>query len=266
MRCAESQYAFWDFPKEEVGHDWLNRVKERAKRRLGHFYPMACRLIAPVCAIDRVTPFLASFDTETQLVADLGCGTTEYRESVVCVDGVGYPNVHIVANLECLPFQNDSLAGIVTLAVLEHAHHPAAQVAEMQRVLEPGGRVLCFVPFIQGFHASPHDYQRYTKTGLCELFQGFEILDVRVGAGPTSGLLWILQEWLALALSFGSVRLYRIFLPLTWILSPLKYLDILLLRHPAATVIASGHFIEVRKASTAAAQGEPGVAPAIPTG
>jgi SAM-dependent methyltransferase len=243
------QYTFWNIPQTELEEDWLNRVKEFAKRRLKRFYPTAIRMIAPVRGGNAVKPFLGTFDTESQLVADLGSGTSEYRETVVCVDGVGYPNVHVVANLECLPFQNDSLAGIVSVAVLEHARNPAVHVAEMRRVLEPGGRLLCFIPFIQGFHASPHDYQRYTKEGLRQLFAEFEIVDVTVGAGPTSGLLWILQEWLALALSFGSVRLYRILVPCTWVLSPLKFLDILLSRHPAATVIASGHFIEARKAS-----------------
>ena len=169
------------------------------------------------------------------------------QDNVVCVDGTGYQNVHVVANLERLPFQDESLAGLLNLAVLEHARRPETQVAEMRRVLKPGGRALCFVPFIQGFHASPYDYQRYTKSGLSELFREFEILDLRVGSGPTSGLLWIAQEWLAMVLSLGSMRLYRVLLPLTWILSPLKYLDVLLMRHPAATAIASGHFIEVRK-------------------
>jgi len=246
------QYTFWNIPQAEVEEDWLNRVKEFAKRRLKRFYPTACRMFAPVHGANFVKPFLATFDTESRVVADLGCGTNAYDESVVCVDGVGYPNVHIVANLECLPFQNDSLAGIVSVAVLEHARNPAAQVAEMRRVLEPGGRVLCFVPFIQGFHASPHDYQRYTKEGLRQLFAEFEILNVAVGAGPTSGLVWILQEWLALVLSFGSVRLYRLLVPCTWVLSPLKFLDVLLSRHPAATVIASGHIIEARKANASA--------------
>jgi SAM-dependent methyltransferase len=250
------QYAFWNIPQAEVEEDWLNRFKEFAKRRLKRFYPMAYRMFAPVYGTRSVKPFLATFDTESQLVADLGCGTNAYDEKVVCVDGVGYPNVHIVANLERLPFQNDSLAGIVSAAVLEHARNPAAHVAEMRRVLEPGGRILCFVPFIQGFHASPHDFQRYTKEGLRQLFSEFEILNVAVGAGPTSGLIWILQEWLALVLSFGSVRLYRILVPCTWVLSPLKFLDILLSRHPAATMIASGHFIEVRKASSASASSE----------
>jgi SAM-dependent methyltransferase len=253
------QYVFWGIAGEDVAGDWLNRSKERAKRRLKRFYRAAYRLFSPTWGTNLVKPFLKTFDTETQLVADLGSGTREYAQSVVCVDGVGYPSVHVVANLETLPFQNDSLAGVVSVAVLEHAQHPAAQVAEMRRVLAPGGRAMCFVPFIQGFHASPHDYQRYTQPGLRELFRDFEILSVSVGAGPTSGMLWIVQEWIALALSFGSVRLYRLLLPCTWLLLwPLKFLDLLLVHHPNATVIASGHFIEVRKTATAGSEGERG--------
>ena len=97
------------------------------------------------------------------------------------------------------------------------------------------------------------------------MFREFDILDIRVGAGPTSSLLWILQEWLALVLSLGSVRLYRIILPFTWILSPLKYLDLLLMRHPAATVIASGHFIEIQKPLAAAGRAERGDGPGSET-
>jgi hypothetical protein len=35
--------------------------------------------------------------------------------------------------------------------------------------------------------------------------------------------------------------------PLTWTLSPLKYLDKFLIKHPAAHVIASGFTIEATK-------------------
>ncbi|WP_426510822.1 hypothetical protein ACPPVO_09355 [Dactylosporangium sp. McL0621] len=50
-------------------------------------------------------------------------------------------------------------------------------------------------------------------------------------------------------LSFGSRRLYRAILPLTWVLSPLKLLDLLLVHRPMASAAASGFVIEVRKAA-----------------
>ena len=131
--------------------------------------------------------------------------------------------------------------------MLEHVTDPQAHVAEMRRVLAPGGRVVCFMPFMAPFHASPHDYQRLTHAGLETLFKDFEVLSVRVGAGPTSSLLWVLQEWLALVLSLGSRRLYRLLVPLMWLLSPLKVLDLVLARHPEARVVASAFVVEARK-------------------
>jgi hypothetical protein len=45
----------------------------------------------------------------------------------------------------------------------------------------------------------------------------------------------------------GSERLYHALVPLMWTLSPLKYLDKILMHHPAAHVIASGFTIEATK-------------------
>ena len=205
------------------------------------------KLLSPVYEVIPRRAFFKSFDARRDLVVDLVSGTSQYGDEVLCVDGAAYPNVHVVCRLEHLPFQDNSIAGVLSVAVLEHVADPAAHVAEMLRVLRPGGRVLCYIPFMQAYHASPDDYQRFTLSGMKQLFREFEIINVRPGGGPTSGMLWVLQEWLALMLSCGSERLYRLILPLTWLLSPLKYLDFLLLRHPAAAVIASAYVIEARK-------------------
>jgi len=251
-RLADEQYVFGGFTREEVAADWLNRFKTAARRRIGPWYGLLTRIVSPVYfGPDIVQPFLDTFDLEVELVADLGCGTTEHDNRVVAVDGVAYSNVHVVTDLAKLPFQNDSQSGVLSIAVLHHVAEPRANVAEMRRVLRPGGRALCYIPFMQGYHASPHDYQRFSQSGIVKLFDDFEVIRVGVGAGPTSGMLWVLQEWLAMVLSCGSVRLYRLLLPLTWVLFPLKFLDAILIRHPAAHVIASGFVIEVRKPTPA---------------
>ncbi len=242
-----SQLSFGGFADEELREDPLNRIKEAVKKRFARFYPVAIGLFAPVLTTRFVKPFLKTFDLDKQLVADLGAGTHRRDPRLLCVDGGSYSNVDLVGDLRKLPLADGSLDGAISVAVLEHVPDPAAHLAEIHRVLAPGGRFLCFVPFMQPFHASPWDFQRYTKVGLKEQFQDFEVLSVKVGAGPTSGMVWVLQEWIAMVLSFGSEKLYRLLVPLTWILSPLKLLDLLLVHHPSASVIASGFVIEVRK-------------------
>ncbi|WP_238009745.1 methyltransferase domain-containing protein [Dactylosporangium sp. AC04546] len=247
-RRSGAQLRFGGFESGELKADALNRVKEFVKTRFHRLYPTAIKLLSPVMnRPGAVRGFLKSFDLDRDVVADFGCGTHRRDERIVCMDGGSYGNVDIVTDLRRLPLADNSLAGGVSIAVLEHVPDPAAHIAEMHRVLKPGGRMLVFVPFMQPFHASPYDFQRYTEVGLKEQFPQFEVLSVKPGAGPTSGMVWVLQEWLAMLLSFGSAKLYRLVLPLTWLLSPLKLLDLVMIHHPMAAQVASGFVIEVRK-------------------
>ena len=252
MRRSGSSYDFGGLSEDVQKQDWLNDLKAKAKRRLGRFYPLAMEALSPVYGDSGVDRFLASFDLERELVCDLGAGTRSHDGRVVCVDGYGYETVHVRADLTSLPFADGSLSGVLSEAVLEHVPDPAVHVDEIFRVLKPGGRVHCYFPFIAAFHASPHDYTRLTLPGLRRLFRRFSIDGTIVAGGPTSGLLWTLQEWLAIAGSLGSERLYRALVPATWLLSPLKYLDKLFIHHPAAHVIASGFAIEATKPESAA--------------
>jgi len=242
----DGAFRFAGLSEEAQNADWLNSVKAAAKHRLGRLYPLAMAVLAPVYGDAGLDAFLATFSPDA-IVCDLGAGTRSYDDRVVCVDGYGYPTVHLVCDLAALPFEDGSIDGLISTAVLEHVPDPAAHVAEMLRVLRPGGRVHCYFPFMQAFHASPHDYSRLTIPGLLHLFEAFTDCQTRVAGGPTSGLIWTLQEWLAIAGSFGSERLYRALVPLTWVLSPLKYLDAVLIKHPAAHTIASGFAIEATK-------------------
>lgn len=253
MVRRDGAFRFAGLSEEAQNADWLNRVKAVAKHRLGRLYPLAMEVLAPVYGDAGLDKFLASF-ADDAIVCDLGAGTRSYDDRVVCIDGFGYKTVHVVCDLAALPFADGSLDGVISSAVLEHVPDPVAHVAEMLRVLRPGGRVHCYFPFMQAFHASPHDYSRRTLPGLLHLFAAFTDCQTRVAGGPTSGLVWTLQEWLAIAGSFGSERLYRALVPLTWVLSPLKYLDAVLIKHPAAHTIASGFAIEATKPAGAPAR------------
>lgn len=246
VRREGGAFHFQGLPAEAQKEDWLNGLKAIAKSKIGRFYPHVMNALSPVWGPQRAGSFVETFD-EGALVCDLGSGTRSYDDRVVCVDGYAYDGVHVVCDLAALPFADGSIDGVVSVAVLEHVPAPAAHVAEMLRVLRPGGRVHCYFPFMQAFHASPHDYSRLTMPGLRHLFGGFTDCQIGVAGGPTSGLLWTLQEWIAMTASLGSERLYRALVPLTWVLSPLKYLDVVLIKHPAAHTIASGFTIEATK-------------------
>jgi SAM-dependent methyltransferase len=238
------------FTVSEVKSDWFNRLKEAVKRRMGTFYQLAIDWISPVYTgytKRRIKAYLRSFNLKREMVADLGSGPLRHAEDMLCCDGVNYENVDLVTDLEQLPIAGNTCDGILSIAVLEHVTDPRAHVAEMARVLKPGGRVLCLIPFLQGYHASPYDFQRFTSSGMKHLFREFEIVSVEPADGPTSALIWTFQEWLAMVLSLGIRPVYKAIFPLTYILSPLKLLDVVLRHHPLALNSTSSFMIEARK-------------------
>ena len=100
---------------------------------------------------------------------------------------------------------------------------------------------------MQGFHASPYDFTRVTEEGIKVLHDEFEQIEVKPFSGPTSGMLWVFQEWVAILFSFGSKKLHMIIYLLMLVLTfPIKFLDYFLINHPMAKNIASG-FIYIGK-------------------
>ena len=184
-------------------------------------------------------------------IVNLGSGPLGIpdRPDIINVDISPFEKVDICADATDLPFDADSVDCIINLAMLEHVANPEMVTAEMRRALRPGGRFFCFIPFCQPQHAAPSDYRRWTRSGAAQLFAGLDVERIGVGAGPTSGWLWVTVEWLSLVFSFGSPAA-RDILALTLMLAlfPLKHLDRLLERHPCAERIASGFFILGRKA------------------
>ncbi|WP_076259019.1 class I SAM-dependent methyltransferase [Intrasporangium flavum] len=84
-----------------------------------------------------------------------------------------------------LPLADASLDLVVAFDVLEHLQDDDAAVAEVRRILRPGGTYLVAVPADPRLWSS-HDVavdhvRRYTREGLLELLDrgGFEVADVR---------------------------------------------------------------------------------------
>lgn len=241
----------WQSDKPANG-DSLNSWKEAVKSRAAWLYPFLLEVLSPVYASMTLSRFVKSFAPD-KVIVNLGAGTSRVSPKVINFDLAPYKTVDVVADLQHLPVKSQSIDLILNIAVLEHVPDPQSVVAEFHRTLKPDGKVLCYVPFMQGFHASPYDFQRYTSEGLKVLFRDFDIHWI-TPSGPTSGMLWLLQEWLAMVLSLGSLKLYRMLVPIMWVLSPLKYMDVLLRHHPAAGQITSGFFLLASPRSTRAAE------------
>jgi len=150
--------------------------------------------------------------------------------------------VDVQGDLLHLPIKDKSVDTLLCTGVLEHVSDPNVAVQEMYRVLKFEGRVFMETPFIQSVHAAPKDFCRWTPDGLRKLMTSFEILELKIVAGPASALAWLLQETLAMLFSFHNELLYKIGLRLFgWLAIPVSWLDLLLERNPAAWRAASGY-------------------------
>lgn len=247
----------WVFVDPPAGSPAASRstfdsLRERLKR-LGSLYPLLVSVFSPVLPSRTYARALAdTLDRHAPDAAILnlgsGPGRRLRRKDVVNVDMFALSGVDMAADLASLPIQSGSVDLALSIAVLEHVPDPGRLVAEMLRVLRPGGEIVCFVPFLQPFHAAPDDYSRLTLPGLRNLFHGMEIVSSGVGSGPASAVLWTAQHVVAMVLSLGSPRAYSLLLPLimlaTW---PIKLLDVFLERHPRAADAAGGFFLVAKK-------------------
>ncbi len=69
-------------------------------------------------------------------------------------------------DIQSLHFGNDTFDAIVCDAVLEHVPRPWIAIAELNRVLKPGGTIWVSVPMTYPYHEAPKDYWRVTPDGL----------------------------------------------------------------------------------------------------
>src|SRR3954452_14531199 len=76
------------------------------------------------------------------------------------------PNVDRTEDVHRLSFADDSVGSVVSVDTLEHVGDPLRAVAEMHRVLRPGG--VCAITSVMFFYIDEHpwDYWRFTPEGF----------------------------------------------------------------------------------------------------
>lgn len=111
---------------------------------------------------------------------DLGCGPRDQAPVAECCGYryVGVDLFHEAADLRvdahALPFVDGSFDVVLSYAVLEHLHNPFVALAEVHRVLRPGGHFLGTVSQGEPFHDS---FFHHTPWGLASVASvaGFSI-------------------------------------------------------------------------------------------
>jgi SAM-dependent methyltransferase len=123
-------------------------------------------------------------------LADVGAGDAPYRELFAHLDYVtvdwehsvhpGARRVDIVASAERIPVADGSFDAVLSTQVLEHVAEPVSVLAELRRILRPGGRLFLTVPLAWELHEQPFDFYRYTPSGLEHLLRRAGLAQIEV--------------------------------------------------------------------------------------
>jgi len=155
-------------------------------------------------------------------------------------------NTDVVADAMKLPFRDGSVDVVITQETLEHVRCPDAALAEIYRVLKPGGTLFCQLPFVIGYHPGPNDFYRFSREGIVALVEraGFKPTRVSVSVGPAAAFSRICAEFFATSVATLSPRLYRPAKGAAALLFyPLKWMEPVLLRSPQIDRLAGGYIV-----------------------
>jgi SAM-dependent methyltransferase len=202
--------------------------------------------------------FLKKYASDKKTL-DLGSGGDpygygQYFQNRVTVDIDPLRKPEIVADAHHLPFREGEFDVVLSIEMLEHVKNPFQVAAEIKRVLKPGGLLLLTTRFVYPLHDAPHDYFRFTKYGLKELFGDLEIIELTAEAALFTSLA-ILYQRIAFQtrLRFNKPLKFLLFLR-AWLLCRLDFLVLAQYGNIQKTreerdILATGYYLAARKRS-----------------
>ncbi len=140
--------------------------------------------------LDRELEDFAGSLPDEAMVLDAGSGSQPYaqkfrRQNYESADfeqvDKDYGRSTYVCDLSSIPVEAARYDAVVFTQVMEHLPQPHLVLAELCRVLKPGGRLFFSAPLYFEEHEQPHDYYRYTQFALRFMFDraGLRVLELR---------------------------------------------------------------------------------------
>jgi len=127
------------------------------------------------------------------ILLDVGCGAQPYRSLIP--KGVEYMGIDTVDAKAWFgyetpdtryfsgtvwPVADATVNTVLCTETLEHVLSPANFLSEAYRCMMPGARLILTVPFSARWHFVPHDYWRFTPSGLRHLLLSSNLHDIQV--------------------------------------------------------------------------------------
>ena len=145
---------------------------------------------------------------KTKDVLDIGGGEpfqkwlSEYRDLFVgceyrTMDYDPKSGAEVIGDIHDIPLPDNSTGSIICHCVLEHVKDPIRAVAELHRILKPGGIVFGRVPSIYPYHARKGhypDYWRLFDDTLFFLFKDFKSIELQKRGGYFKALFFFLPR------------------------------------------------------------------------
>lgn len=109
--------------------------------------------------------------------------------------GMTYGKVDVVSDITEIPLKSNTFDTILCTEVFEHVPHPEKALAEIVRLLKPGGKLIFSAPLGSGQHQMPyHYYGGYTRSWYEKFFPENDLKIVSLK--PNGGLFGHLIELL----------------------------------------------------------------------
>jgi SAM-dependent methyltransferase len=155
--------AFRTFPDQAFAINYYNRYRK-----------MAQELGVPAAEHDRLFAAMV-YRSAGKPSLQIGARERKLAPHWVSVDRYDTsPLIDFNYDVHDLPFPDASFDFVVCAAVLEHVEYPQKAIAELTRVLRPGGEIWIEVPMDQPYHPSPGDFWRVTHEGMRIWMKGID--------------------------------------------------------------------------------------------